>query len=243
MTLFGRVLVDGERIDIDGLTVRLRISRRARRVSLRIDGRTGEAVATAPSARRLPDAVAFARARRGWLASRMAARPAPRKLAAGDRIEVFGDTWTLVPDGRRPRLESGRLVGCGAGEVDPQLVARAIRREALEIFRQGCEGHCQTLGAAMPEVAISDPARRWGSCLPPARGRRGRVRLSWRLALAPVGVADYVAAHECCHLVEANHGPRFWALVSNLIGDPSPHRAWLRRHGTALLAFGEPAPG
>ena len=64
------------------------------------------------------------------------------------------------------------------------------------------------------------------------------IRYSWRLALAPLSVADYVAAHECAHLRELNHGPRFWALVHDLVGDPAPQRAWLREHGARLHAVG-----
>jgi predicted metal-dependent hydrolase len=52
--------------------------------------------------------------------------------------------------------------------------------------------------------------------------------------LAPPEVADYVVAHECAHLLEANHGPSFWALVAGLVGDVRPHRAWLRTHGASL---------
>jgi predicted metal-dependent hydrolase len=47
-----------------------------------------------------------------------------------------------------------------------------------------------------------------------------------------------VAAHECAHLVEANHSPRFWAIVHRLVGDHRPHRAWLRANGADLHAFG-----
>ena len=76
------------------------------------------------------------------------------------------------------------------------------------------------------------------SCTPARAGRPASIRLSWRLALAPIAVADYVVAHECAHLLEANHGPRFWALVRRLVGDERPHRAWLRTHGSKLLGFG-----
>ncbi|MGH7022962.1 MAG: M48 family metallopeptidase [Caulobacteraceae bacterium] len=238
MKLFARSLAHGERIDVDGLALSLRVNPRARRVSLRIDARTGEAVATAPSARRLADAVAFARARRAWLAERLAARSDARPLASDGRIAVLGEAWRLVPDGRRPRLEAGVLRGCGAGSIDGQLVIRAIRQAALERYDERAAAHCAGLNVAAPTVAISDPRSRWGSCTPPARGRRGSIRLSWRLALAPFEVADYVVAHECAHLIEANHGPRFWTLVRTLVGDPGPHRAFLRRHGPALHAFG-----
>src|SRR5258707_957144 len=68
-----------------------------------------------------------------------------------------------------------------------------------------------------------------------------RERASWiaeRLAVAPLEVADYVAAHECAHLLELNHGPRFWAHVRTLVGDERRHRAWLRTEGARLHAFG-----
>jgi predicted metal-dependent hydrolase len=237
-TLAERALADGERVDLGGLTLRLRVSRRARRVSLRIDVRTGEAVATAPSARRLADALSFARSRRGWIETRLAARATGPALAAGGRIVVLGETWTLAPDGRRPRLEAGLLRGCGAGDVDAQLVIRAIRRAALDSFAEQAGVHCARLGVPIPRISLADTASRWGSCTPASAGRTGAVRLSWRLALAPFAVADYVVAHECAHLVEANHGPRFWALVRELVGDPAPHRAFLRREGAVLLAFG-----
>jgi predicted metal-dependent hydrolase len=236
--LFAKPLADGERVDLGGLTLRLRVSRRARSVSLRIDARTGEAVATAPSARRLADALTFARSRRGWLEARLSARRAGPALAAGARVVVFGETWALVPDGRRPKLEPGVLRGCGAGEVDTQLVIRAIRRTALAAFSERAAIHCAKLGVPVPRISLADTASRWGSCTPASAGRAGAVRLSWRLALAPFAVADYVVAHECAHLVEANHGPRFWALVRDLVGDPAPHRAFLRREGAGLLAFG-----
>jgi predicted metal-dependent hydrolase len=58
-----------------------------------------------------------------------------------------------------------------------------------------------------------------------------------------LAVADYVVAHECAHLLEANHGPRFWALVRNLVGDPAPHRRWLRAEGPRLHSLLRAGPG
>ena len=66
MSLLGRPqLSDGDRLDVAGAAVRLKVNRRARRVSLRLDRTRREIVATAPSLRRLPEAAAFARSRPG----------------------------------------------------------------------------------------------------------------------------------------------------------------------------------
>jgi predicted metal-dependent hydrolase len=50
-------------------------------------------------------------------------------------------------------------------------------------------------------------------------------------------VADYVAAHECAHLLHPTPGGRFWAEVEGLVGEVRPHRAWLRAEGPGLHAF------
>jgi predicted metal-dependent hydrolase len=40
------------------------------------------------------------------------------------------------------------------------------------------------------------------------------------------------------HLVEMNHGPRFWRLVESLAQGTAPRRAWLGRHRARLLSYG-----
>lgn len=242
MKLFAIRYADGQTIDIGGHPVRLKVSARARRISLKVDRLRGEAIAVAPTARRLGEAAEFAASRRVWLAQRQADRPPPAPtLGADDEVAVFGIPWRLRPDGRRPRLEAAeagrRLRGCGDGAVDPQLVVRAIRREALSVFDDRAGVHCAALGVAKPPLALMDARTRWGSCTPPRPGRAASIRLSWRLALAPLSVADYVVAHECAHLLEANHGPRFWAHVRALVGDEKRHRGWLRNQGAALHAI------
>jgi predicted metal-dependent hydrolase len=242
MNLFSTRLSDGARLEVDGFVVRLSVSRRARRISLRIDSARREAVAIAPTERRLPEALAFARERRTWVAERLAAIPRATNLSAQDEVTIFGERCSLTPNGRRARLVraspgvQAMLVGCGEDEVDPLLVARAIKREALAVFTLRAAVHCGTLEVAKPSIAIADARTRWGSCSPAHPGRPASIRLSWRLALAPFDVADYVVAHECAHIVEANHGPRFWAQVRRLVGDPAPRRAWLRANGAALQA-------
>jgi predicted metal-dependent hydrolase len=117
-------------------------------------------------------------------------------------------------------------------------VVRVLKREALAGFREMSRRHCEALGAPLPTVSVTDTRSRWGSCTPGRAGAPPSVRYVWRLALAPSPVADYVAAHECAHILEPHHGPAFWARVRELVGDPAPHREWLRREGPRLHALG-----
>ena len=99
----------------------------------------------------------------------------------------------------------------------------AMARAEL-VLRDRVRVHCASLGVTPPRVRLNDPRTRWGSCTKAHGDKPSSVRLSWRLILAPPAVYDYVVAHECAHILEANHGPRFWAVVERLVGDPRPHR-------------------
>jgi predicted metal-dependent hydrolase len=237
----GRGFADGDQLQVGRAVVRLSVNARARRVSLRLDRRAGEVVAVAPSKRLLGAAADFARERGDWIAERLAELPQVTPLVPGLNLSVFGEPLRLEQaEGRARWLRAtgdapARIVAMGEGEGYARAVLRQLKRRALDGLSECTALHCATLAVAKPPVSVMDARSRWGSCTP---GPSAAIRYSWRLALAPFEVADYVAAHECAHLLEANHGPRFWAHVRGLIGDPRPHRAWLRTHGASLHAVG-----
>lgn len=247
MSPFGRAPADGDRLIVAGAVVRLKVNARARRVSLRLDRTRREVVAVAPTPRRLGEAAAFARDRADWISARLAELPAPSMLEPGQMLEVFGEACRLDAGSARARwiaaadAAPARILAAGEGDVFAMGVVRVIKRRALEVFTERTAVHARALGCAMPSVAVMDAKARWGSCKVDPRGGIGAIRYSWRLALAPFEVADYVAVHECAHLLEQNHGPRFWAHVRALASDERRHRAWLRAEGARLHAFARPS--
>ncbi len=56
---------------------------------------------------------------------------------------------------------------------------------------------------------VTNQNKRHGSCTT----HRGTIRISHHLAKTPGFVQDYVVMHELAHLIEPNHGRRFWELV------------------------------
>jgi predicted metal-dependent hydrolase len=83
-------------------------------------------------------------------------------------------------------------------------------------------------------VSVGDAGSRWGSC-----SSEGRIRLSWRLILAPPNVRRYVVAHEVAHLVHLDHSAAFKALEARLYGPGvSEANAALRRIGPRLRRVG-----
>ena len=55
----------------------------------------------------------------------------------------------------------------------------------------------------------------WGWCRPST----GRIMLNEKLIYKPKECLEYVILHELCHLNQANHGPRFAALLNQYMPD------------------------
>lgn len=239
-------LVAGEVVQVAGHPVRLRVNTQARRVSLRLDAPRREIVATAPSARKLADALAFAQARAAWIARLLEALPQGAPFTAGATIPVRGAPCRLqravmrVPGKLLPATADApaRIVVYGEGEAFSRAVERVLKRQALAEFKASTAAACARLTLPVPPVAVGDAKGRWGSCRAPRGGDHGSIRYSWRLICAPPHVAAYVAAHECAHLVHPNHGAAFWSLNRKLDPEMDRARAWLKANGQALHALG-----
>jgi len=231
---------NGQRLPLEGLTARLSVNPRARRLSIRIDARAGEAVLIAPSERKLAEVVAFARTKADWMRERLAERPQGTPIQPGAVIDLFGKPTRLISTGgagaaRLTEDVHGPLIASGGeGEAYARRVENLFKRVARDTLRSRTDVHLRTLGQRPVKMSIADPKSRWGSCSPHNRS----IRYSWRVIMAPPAVIDYLAAHEVAHLVHADHSPAYWAVVQRLVGDHRPHRAWLRANGAALHAVG-----
>jgi predicted metal-dependent hydrolase len=226
--------------------VRIRRHRQARRYTLRIQAASREVVLTMPPRGSLKEAKAFAQKHGGWIAARLRRLPQAAPFAHGTvlpirgvdhRIEhrpgVRGTVWSEVG------VDGGRLL-CVAGEAPhvDRRVSDFLRREAKRDLEAASRRAAQQLGVAMRRISVRDQSSRWGSC-----SNSGVLSFSWRLILAPPFVLEYLAVHEVAHLVEMNHSPRFWRLVSALCPHCDRAKAWLDAHGTGLHRYGLPAPG
>ncbi len=81
-----------------------------------------------------------------------------------------------------------------------------LERRARELNRQYFGGKLQWQSIRW----VSNQNGRHGSCTP----GHGTIRISHRIAAMPAFVRDYILVHELAHLLEPNHGQRFWRLVN-----------------------------
>jgi predicted metal-dependent hydrolase len=131
-------------------------------------------------------------------------------------------------------MVGGELRSGGPREGFPRRIETYLRRHALERMSREVAEFATAAGVSPRSVTIGDAGTRWGSC-----SSQGRIRLSWRLILAPPNVRRYVVAHEVAHLVHLNHGREFKALEARLFGpDVAEAKAALRRAGPRLRRLG-----
>lgn len=209
--------------------IRLRVSARARRITLRVSALDGRVTLTCPAAVPEREAMSFAASKAGWIHAQIAGRAAARRPAIGGTIPVSGHAHEIVAGA--PAMEGGRLRVRPDRAAGPQ-VALLLKRAARDRLARAVALHAGALDVSVGRTTLRDTRSRWGSC-----NHRGDLMFSWRLVMAPPEVLDYVAAHEVAHRRRMDHSPAYWQICESLCPDWRTHRDWLRAHGADLHAW------
>jgi len=224
------------RIEGRAVEVTLRLNPRARRLIVKVHPSTGEVTVVAPSHRSLDRALDFARGEIRWIARQRARVPPAVYLGLGASIPLRGRDCLVVKGeaGRGSAWQDvdGHIRVSGREEHVPRRLLDFLKREARKTLEARALAFAARLGTKPRRVAVRDTASRWGSC-----SASRSISYSWRLILAPEFVLDYVVAHEVAHLLEMNHGARFWRLVRSLVPDIDRPQEWLKRNGVALHRY------
>jgi predicted metal-dependent hydrolase len=217
--------------------IEVRPMRSARRLRLRFDEGSGVLKLTCPARTSRKAALKWAIDQREWIEAQLARALPAEPFTPGAAIPVEGvDTriaWSEAHP-RTARLVAGELRCGGPLEAVPRRVESFLKRLALETMSREVAEFAAAAGVTASSVSVGDARSRWGSC-----SSRGRIRLSWRLILAPPHVRRYVVAHEVAHLVHLDHGPRFKTLEARLFGTGAAEaKTALRRVGPRLRRIG-----
>jgi len=222
-----------EHHDLSGtppVRVHLRRSSRARRMSLRVSRLDGRVTLTLPRGAPMRAALAFAEERADWIRGHLDEIGAPEIVGHGSVLPVEGRPCTVVPGPRSAlRPETGEVIVPPRAASVPGTVAGLLKTLARERLTAASDTHAARLGVRYSRITLRDTRSRWGSCTD-----AGALMYSWRLAMAPPEVLDYVAAHEVAHLSVMDHSARYWAVVRGLCPGFEAHRRWLRENGQEL---------
>jgi predicted metal-dependent hydrolase len=176
----------------------------------------------------------FVRKKAAWVLrkkamySELSGVASPKEFVSGETFHYLGRPYRLkvVPD---PTALATRVTARGSNLIAPiipahdAIIARSAVRSGLRQwyishanvqFSRRIHAVCKALGSEPRSISVVDQSKRWGSC-----DAQGRIRLNWRLVMAPVSLIDYVLAHEACHLLEHNHSRQFWRMLETIMPD------------------------
>jgi predicted metal-dependent hydrolase len=181
-------------------------------------------------------AAAFLESKRDWLGRQLGRAEEVRRIGDSFVISLFGKSLRIshLPSARRGVwAEDGRLFVSGEAAFLSRRVIDFVKAEALLYFKKTARLYAEALRVQIGRVSVKDTTSRWGSCT-----SEGNLSFSWRLAFAPLSVAEYIVAHEVAHRVEMNHSYRFWRLVRSVYdGNVDRCVKWLAREGQTLYSI------
>lgn len=198
----------------------VRVSRRARRLSVRVypGGKVEVVVPPGASAKVVQR---FVGTHRDWINERLSdlstAAPLANQLRPSEiYFAATGQRYTIEYREASGSLavhanESGGLIICGPLH-DERLIALGLRRWLMEaayrelgtwLTRVAAES-----GFSFRCVQVRRQRTRWGSC-----SATGTISLNACLLFLPPAVVRYLFIHELCHTKHMNHSARYWALV------------------------------
>lgn len=210
-------------------------SKSFKRLSLRIDTKKNLPILNVPFFCSVAQAVDFANKYKIWVAKKMLLLPEKKLFTNGETISLFGQEFAIShrKDMRGGAFVDGNeLVVCGGEEFLHRRVRDFIKSRAASVFLEMSQQKAKQIGCKVNRVLIKDTKSRWGSC-----SSLDNINYSWRIALAPIAVVDYLMAHEVAHLKHKNHSEEFWDCVKNLAVDFDNGHTWLKKNAKLLNLY------
>jgi hypothetical protein len=199
----------------------VRISRRARRMSMRVFP-GGRVEVVVPPGVGIPAVERFVARHREW-AERRAREFELQAPLAGERrptsisLTASGQSWEVeYVQGSRSSVvepEPGRLRVRTAGETERQVglaLLRWLNRESATHLRTCLDAAAGEIGIDYSRLLLRRQRTRWGSC-----SSAGTISLNVCLMFQRPEVVRYLLVHELCHRRHMNHSQRYWRLVES----------------------------
>jgi predicted metal-dependent hydrolase len=229
-------------MEFGGEAINFSIERALRRKTVAISvGYDGVRV-LAPADLHLNRIIKIVRGRGPWLLRKQAGcrelggAPIVREFVNGETFHYLGRAYRLRRVTNRSAVATevaargAHLIASAQPGAEVADIRSALRRwyraRAKIQFVECVQRMALRLGVQAPAVLIVDQSKRWGSC-----DVKGRVRLNWRLVMAPKSLIEYVIAHEVCHILERNHSRRFWRSLEIVMPDCEERVRRLSRKG------------
>lgn len=186
--------------------------------------------------------LAFAQARRAWIAAHI--KPTAHdtlvqglKVGKSHRLLFVQDDTVEVP---RTAIRSTEIIithgphqlptDHDIQELARKACWRALRRQALTLLGQRLDQLAALHHFTYRSFAVKRMKTRWGSC-----DQYGNIVLNLYLIQLPWELIDYVITHELTHTKVLHHGPDFWDTLEVVRPDARTLKKAIKAYRPTLL--------
>ncbi len=158
--------------------------------------------------------------------------PESKEFVSGETLMYLGKNYQLlVVDEEIDGIEFNQRFRISRKNqaIANELFKKWYLKQALQKTELIAKEYSTSLGVDYRGCKTSEMKYRWGSCTP-----NNNIIFNWRIVKAPMYVLEYIVAHELVHLIENNHTPRFWNILSIQIPQYLKAKKWLKENGHLL---------
>lgn len=155
-----------------------------------------------------------------------------KEFVSGETLMYLGRNYELMvvdDDVNGIQFDQKFIIGKNNQAKANELFKEWYLAQALKKIEPLAIKYAKNLGVKYNAFKTSEMKYRWGSCTP-----ANNIIFNWRIIKAPMYVLEYLVAHELVHLMEGNHTPRFWNILSIQVPNYERAKTWLKKNGQML---------
>lgn len=211
-------------LDLDNISIEI-LRKPIKNMYLRVHASTGNVQVSAPLKLSLTIIQRQLESRRAWIHTARA-RALARKLVpstnmdSGETHYFLGKPYalTMQPHAQLKgiAIEGDLLQGFSAlhtADERKKCLQAWYKKQMQQLIPELIQKWEPIIGVVVHAWGIKSMKTRWGSCNVVAH----RIWLNLNLIQKPLICLEYVLVHEMVHLLEANHGKRFYALMTRFL--------------------------
>ena len=155
-------------------------------------------------------------------------KPKQITLSAGETLSILGEDYSVsLYDKSRIKIENGTLF-LPKDKSKEKLIAY-LKKILKEYILQRLAEICNDYGFSYLSISISSAKTNWGSC-----SFKNRLHFTYKLALCPKIVVDYVIKHELTHTRVKNHSKAFYLELEKVCPNYKQCEKWLKTNRAVI---------
>jgi len=213
------------------VTVNIRISQKAKRMIIRINGGIPELVMPNKSYQL---GYSFLSEKERWIRNKLqyleSIEPDDNNI-----IPVFGikhHIHYIDLDHRKVQIMNDKIYVYATELKQRNILIEYLTNTLFAELKRILVDLCDEHNLKFSDIKIMNNKTRWGSC-----SHNGVLRFNWHLIFAPKDVIQYLVVHEISHTVHMNHSQKFWDLVGQIYPEYEGPKSWLKNNGAKLHLY------